>query len=157
MLLKDMFALAEGLGEAKNRQDVEDALRFMHDDIVLYSPAWGTIARGKPANRVVLTRFFQNYPDYTVAFDGYVGDEHTFVGWGTVRMTMAQAASDAKGLKPNGRRIEMPVSIRMTFKEGLIAEEHFLCDLAQVAAQSGVSVDAVRQNVFGAPRVLEAT
>lgn len=150
MLLQDMFALAAGLGEAKNRQDVEAALRFMHDDIVLHSPAWGTVARGKAENRAVLTHFFRDYPDYHVSFDGYVGDEKTFVGWGTVRMTMAADASDARGLTPNGRRVEIPVYIRMTFRDGLIAEEHFHCDLAQIAAQSGVSVDAVRRNVFGA-------
>ena len=35
----------------------------------------------------------------------------------------------------------LPVSIRMTFKDGIIATEHFICDLAQVAAQSGISID----------------
>lgn len=149
MQLNDMYALAAGLGEAKNRQNVEDALRFMHDDIVLHSPAWGLVATGKQENREVLTHFFHDYPDYHVSFDGYVGDETTFVGWGTVRMTMAQHASDAKGLTPNGQRIAIPVYIRMTFKDGLIAEEYFHCDLAQIAAQSGVSVDAVRRNIFG--------
>lgn len=155
MVLEEMFALAAGLGDAKNSQDVEGALRFMHDDIVLHSPAWGTVARGKQENRLVLTRFFSNYPDYTVRFDGYVGDDETFVGWGKVRMTMSPAATDASGLTPNGRRIELPVYIRMTFRDGLIAEEHFHCDLAQIAAQSGVSVDAVRRNVFGPTDVVE--
>ena len=156
MLIKDMYALAAGLGEAKNRQNVEDALSFMHEDIVLYSPAWGLVARGKQQNGEVLTHFFNDYPDYNVSFDGYVGDAETFVGWGTVRMTVSPHASDANGLTPNGKRIEIPVYIRMTFKDGLIAEEHFLCDLAQIAAQSGVSVDAVRRNVFGNADVAEA-
>lgn len=152
-----MYALAAGLGEAKNRQNVEDALRFMHDDIVLFSPAWGVVARGKAENCEVLTHFFHNYPDYHVTFEGYVGDGDTFVGWGTVHMTMAAHASDANGLTPNGKRVEIPVSIRMTFREGLIATEHFLCDLAQIAVQSGVSVDAVSRNVFGAPAVNAAS
>lgn len=149
MQLQGMYGLAAGLGEAKNRQNVDDALRFMHEDIVLYSPAWGTVARGKAENREVLTQFFNDYPDYNVSFDGYLGDTETFVGWGRVRMTMSASASDARGLTPNGRRIEIPVYIRMTFRDGLIAEEHFHCDLAQIAAQSGVSIDAVRRNVFG--------
>jgi predicted ester cyclase len=147
---QDMYALAASLGEAKNRQNVGDALTFMHDDIVLESPAWGVVARGKQENNEVLTHFFNDYPDYNVAFEGHVADETSFVGWGTVRMTMSAHASDARGLTPNGRRVEVPVTIRMTFRDGLIATEHFLCDLAQIAAQSGVSVDAVRANIFGA-------
>ena len=31
MTTEDMYALAAGLGEAKNRQNVEDALTFMHE------------------------------------------------------------------------------------------------------------------------------
>lgn len=42
------------------------------------------------------------------------------------------------------------VSIRMPFKDGLIATEHFICDQAPVAAQSGISIDGMWRNVFGA-------
>jgi len=152
----DMYALAAGLGEAKNRQNVPDALSFMHDDIVLHSPAWGTVARGKAVNRAVLDRFFQGYPDYHVGFEGWLADAETFVGWGMVRMTMSPDARDAGGQTPNGRLVEVPVTIRMTFRDGLIATEHFFCDLAQIAAQSGVSIDAVHRNVFGPPAAAAA-
>jgi len=145
-----MYALAAGLGEAKNRQDVAAALTFMHDDMELTSPAWGAVARGKAQNAALLTHFFNNYPDYNVSFEGYVADEKQFVGWGTVRMTMAAEASDAKGMTPNGQLITLPVTIRMTFKDDLIATEHFMCDLAQIAAQSGISIDLMWSNVFGA-------
>lgn len=146
-----MYELAAGLGAAKNRQDVAAALAFMHDDIELISPAWGATARGKEENAALLTHFFANYPDYNVSFEGYVADEEHFVGWGTVRMTMAAAAGDAKGMSPNGRLITIPVTIRMTFKDDLIATEYFLCDLAQIAAQSGISVDGMWANIFGKP------
>lgn len=149
MTPKRMYELATGLGVAKNRQDVAAALAFMHDDIELHSPAWGVIARGKAENAAVLTHFFADYPDYEVRFDGHVADAENFVGWGTVRMTMAQTASDAKFMVPNGRRITLPVMIRMTFKNDLIATEHFLCDLAQIALQSGISVDGIVHNIFG--------
>ncbi len=144
-----MYELAYELGVAKNRQDVAAALAFMHDDIELSSPAWGAIARGKEENAALLTHFFANYPDYEVTFEGHVADGERFVGWGTVRMTMAVDASDAKGMTPNGRRIAIPVTIRMTFRDDLIATEHFMCDLAQIAAQSGISIDGVWKNVFG--------
>ena len=145
-----MYELATGLGAAKNRQDVAAALTFMHDRFELTSPAWGAVARGKEENAVLLAQFFAAYPDYEVRFEGHVaGDEH-FVGWGTVRMTMAADAADAKGMSPNGRRITIPVTIRMSFEDDLIASEHFMCDLAQIAAQSGISVDGMWNNVFGA-------
>ena len=71
-----MRRLAVDLGEAKNRQNVEDALKFMHDDIVLESPAWGLVARGKDENRNALNRFFTDYPDYNVTFDhGLIASE----------------------------------------------------------------------------------
>ena len=146
METKRMFELATALGEAKNRQNVVDALKFMHEDIVLYSPAWGVVARGKAENTEVLHHFFHDFPDYNVSFDSYVGDGENFVGWGTVRMTMANHAYD---VAPNGQRVEIPVFIRMTFKDDLIASEYFMCDLAEICAQSGVSIDAVRQEVFG--------
>lgn len=144
-----MYELASALGEAKNRQDVGDALALMHPDMTLYSTAWGTVAQGKEANAAVLRHFFSSYPDYNVVLEGHVAGPETFVGWGTVRMTMAPGARDAGELLPNGKRVELPVHIRMTFKDDLILTEHFACDLAQIAAQSGLSIDAVYANVFG--------
>ena len=150
MTPQDMAALATGLGEAKSRQNVEDALRFLHPDMVLHSPAWGVVARGIAENRQVLTHFFASYPDYSVSFEGSVTDAETLFGWGTASMTMAATAPDARGMTPNGRRITLPVTIRMTFRDGLIASEHFHCDLAQIAARSGISIDGMWKNVFGA-------
>lgn len=143
-----MYRLAADLGEAKNRQNVEDALKFMHDDIVLESPAWGLVAKGKDENRNVLTSFFDDYPDYNVTFDHYLADDQHFVGWGPVRMTMAAGAHDAAGQTPNGTRMELPVTIRMTFKDGLIASEVFSCDLMQIALQSGIDPNAMAKAVF---------
>jgi len=147
----EMYALALSLAEAKNRQDVEEALKFLHKDMVLHSPAWGAVARGIEENRQLLTHFFNSYPDYTVAFDDHLTNEGTLFGWGIVKMTMSPNASDARGMTPNGKRITLPVTIRMTFKDGLIATEHFSCDLAQIATQSGISIDGMWKNVFGTP------
>ena len=147
---EEMYQLAADLGEAKNRQNVEDALAFMHDDILLEAPSWGAIARGKEENRQVLSHLFFNYPDYHISFDHYLADDTHFIGWGLVRMTMAPNASDAGGHTPNGKRIELPVTIRMTFKDGLIASEYFACDLMQIALQSSVPADAVADAVFSA-------
>ena len=39
--------------------------------------------------------------------------------------------------------------IQFAFKDGLIAGERFVFDLAELCAQSGVSTDTVRQKLFG--------
>ena len=141
MTADEMFGLAAGLGAAKGRQHVADALQFMHEDMVLTSPAWGTHAKGKAENREALTRFFKNFPDYSISLDGHLADQTHLVCWGTVRMTMAQGTF---GLSPNGRRIETPAFLRFTFRDRLIASEYFMVDLAAICSQSGVSTDAVQ-------------
>lgn len=141
MTADEMFQLAAGLGEAKGRQHVADALAFLHEDMVLTSPAWGTCAKGKRQNGEVLTRFFTDFPDYSVSLDSHMADETHLVCWGIVRMTMAEGAY---GLSPNGKRVEVPAFLRFTFKDGLIASEYFMVDLAAICLQSGVSTDAVQ-------------
>jgi predicted ester cyclase len=141
LLAEEKLQLAVGLGEAKGRQNIDDALGFMHDEVVLISPAWGTVARGKAQNAKVLRRFFRDFPDYSIALDGHVADDRHLVCWGVIRMTMAPGAY---GLRPNGRRFETPAFLRFTFEGGLIATEYFMVDLSAICAQSGVSTDAVR-------------
>jgi predicted ester cyclase len=153
MRTERMFELAAGLGEAKGRQDVAGALRFMHDDIVLSSPAWGLVARGKAENAAVLGHFFHDFPDYGIDLEGHLGDGRHLLCWGTVRMTMRPGAY---GLSPNGRRVEIPAFIRFTFRDDLIASEYFMVDLAEICRQSGVSTDAVQRAVFGAATAVAA-
>lgn len=49
-----MFELAQALAVAKSRQDLPAALRLLHADMVLESPAFGTTARGSVENLSVL-------------------------------------------------------------------------------------------------------
>ncbi len=65
-----MFALAQALAVAKSRQDIPAALKVLHPDMVLETPAFGTTARGLAENERVLTRFFTSFPDYDVALEG---------------------------------------------------------------------------------------
>jgi predicted ester cyclase len=142
-----MFELAHGLAVAKSRQDVPAALRLLHPQVLLESPAFGTRACGPAENERALTRFFASFPDYDVALYGHADDGETLVCWGTARMTMT---GDRFGVVPNGRRAELPVFIQFTFKDDLIASERFFLDLSELCAQSGVSTDALRQKLSGA-------
>jgi len=153
MRTQRMFELARRLGEAKGRQNVADALCFMNDDIVLSSPAWGLVARGKAENAQVLGHFFHDFPDYRIDLEGHLGDGAYLLCWGTVRMTMRPGAY---GVSPNGRRVKIPAFIRFTFEDDLIASEYFMVDLAEICRQSGVSTDAVQRAVFGGATAIAA-
>ncbi|WP_222853998.1 ester cyclase [Fodinicola acaciae] len=147
MDIERMFELAQALAVAKSRGDVSAAVRLMHDDMVLVTPAFGTQASGRAANARVLTGFFSTFPDYDVALEGHASDGETLVCWGRARMTMT---GDRFGVVPNGRRVELPVFIQFSFNDDLIAGERFHFDLSELCAQSGVSTDAVRRHIFGA-------
>ncbi|MFD8708114.1 ester cyclase [Kitasatospora sp. NPDC059648] len=146
MNTRQMFELAQALAHAKSRQDLSAALQLLHQDVLLESPPFGTRARGLPDNERALARFFASFPDYEVTLDGHAGNDDTLACWGTARMTMT---GDRFGVTPNGRRAELPVFLRFTFADGLIAGERFFLDLAELCAQSGVSTDQVRHTLLG--------
>ena len=150
-----MFELAQALAVAKSRQDVSAALKVLHPDMLLESPAFGTRASGLAENEMVLSRFFGSFPDYNVVLQGHAASEDTLVCWGSVQMTMT---GDRFGVVPNGKRAELPVFIQFAFKDDLILSERFFFDLSELCAQSGVSTDAVRRKMFGdtVPRQLAA-
>ena len=141
-----MYELAQALAVAKSRQDLPAAMAVLHPDVVLEVPAFGTAVRGAAANERVLTRFFRSFPDYGVELDGRATDGASLVCWGTARMTMT---GDRFGVQPIGVRAALPVFLRFTFADDLIAGEQFFFDLAELCAQSGVSTDAVRRRLFG--------
>lgn len=149
-----MFELAEKLAIAKSRQDVPAALKVLHPDIVLETPAFGTRVQGLVENERILTRFFRSFPDYYVTLEGHANSGDTLVCWGTARMTMT---GDRFGGVPNGRRAELPVFITFAFRDDKIAHERFVFDLSELCAQSGVSTDAVRRKLFGGASFAGAT
>jgi predicted ester cyclase len=140
-----MLELVRALAEAKSRRDLSAALQVQHADMVLESPAFGALARGLEENERALARFFKTFPDYDVVLDGHAANANDFVCWGTVRMTMV---GERFGVTASGRRAVLPVFMRFTFKDDLIASEYFLIDLATLCAQAGVSTDAVRAKLF---------
>lgn len=142
----DMLALVTKLADAKSRQDVDEALRVCHADMLLETPALRSVARGTEENRAALRRFFTAFPDYEVALDRHIVDDGVMVCWGTARMTMTGSRF---GAQPSGRRATLPVIIEFGFRDGLIAHERFHYDLSVLCAESGVSTDAVRTTLFG--------
>jgi predicted ester cyclase len=142
-----MFQLAQALALAKSHQDVPAALKLLHPTMLLESPAFGTRAQGLLENEQVLKRFFASFPDYHVELHDYAANATSLVCWGNARMTMT---GERFGVTPNGAQAVLPVFIRFTFADDLIASECFFFDLASLCAQSGVSTDAVRKKLWPA-------
>ena len=125
-----MFELAQTLAAAKSRQDVTAAMKLLHRDMVLETPAFGTMARGLVENEKTLSRFFTSFPDYHVALRGHANDGDTLICWVTAQMTMT---GDRLGVVPNGRHAELPVFIQFSFKDDLIAGERFFSTFRRCA------------------------
>jgi predicted ester cyclase len=142
---RQMFGLAERLANAKSRQDIPEALKLLHSEMVLGTPCLGTRAEGLEENAAALARWFATFPDYQVDLEGHASDGASLVCWGTLAMTMT---GNRFGGMPNGKRAVLPVYIHFTFRDGLIASERFSFDLASLCAQSGVSTDAARARLF---------
>jgi SnoaL-like domain len=98
MRVDRMFALAQALAVAKSRQDVPAAVEVLHPEMVLETPAFGSLARGHAGNERALIRFFATFPDYDVDLEGHASDGETLVCWGTVRMTMTGDRFDLASL-----------------------------------------------------------
>jgi predicted ester cyclase len=140
-----MLDLARRLAEAKSRQDVATACELLHPDMLLEADAFGAVARGREQNARALTGFFASFPDYRIELEGSASGGCCLVCWGTAEMTMTGTRF---GVQPNGKRSRVPVFIRFTFKDDLIASERFFFDLSTLCAQSGVSTDRVRARLF---------
>lgn len=141
-----MYELVSGLGAAKSQQDVEKAMTFQHEEMVLHAPAFGSVTTGKDNNAATLSGFFEWFPDYHVDIHGYSGDGERLTAWGRVHMTWT---GTLLGVTPNGNRADLPVFMQFTFKDDLIASELFFIDLSELCAQSGISTDTAREHLFG--------
>src|SRR5215471_8398562 len=69
-----MFELARALAEAKSRCDLPAAMRLLHPDMRLETPAFGTDARGLAQNERVLRRFFASFEDDLIASERFFFD-----------------------------------------------------------------------------------
>jgi predicted ester cyclase len=134
------IAIVERLAAAKSRQLVDEALTLYHPEGVLLCPPFRSRAVGEAEIRRSLETFFDLLPDYVVELDGYGMDGEQLAAWGTIHMTLARTFD---GAPPNGRRVTTPVFILFAFRDDRVVWESFHFDLADVARQSGVPVDAL--------------
>ncbi|MDO8289132.1 MAG: nuclear transport factor 2 family protein [Parvibaculum sp.] len=136
----DMQTIATALAVAKSRQDIDEAMRIYHPDIVLETPPFGTVGRGADEVRAQLGIFFQIFPDYEVALENSAFAGEDMIGWGRIRVTLTGEFANRRG---NGTRAEVPVFIVFRFRDGRCIYESFNFDLASLCRQSGLPAEAL--------------
>ncbi len=136
----EMQAIVTALAIAKSRQDIDEAMRIYHPEVVLETPPFQAVGRGADEVRSQLDLFFQIFPDYEVALENsaFAGEE--MIGWGRIRVTLT---GEFAGHKANGERAEVPVFIVFRFRDGRCAYESFNFDLASLCRQCGVPANAL--------------
>ncbi|WP_038037699.1 nuclear transport factor 2 family protein [Thermorudis peleae] len=110
---------------ALNRGDIEEALRYCAEDIVLWSPGpelTGQEVHGKAQLRALLEANERYWPDTWCAIQTFIADgEHVAVEL----MTVATH---------NGRRVIQPMAAFFTVRDGLIVRQANYFDLAALIA-----------------------
>lgn len=132
-------AIVSKLASVKSRQDIKAALEIYHPDATLLCPPWQSQAQGRAQVERSLFSFFKLVPDYVVELAGHGMTGDTLCSWGNIHMTLS---ATMRGDTPNGRKVSTPVFILFRFRDGQVIWESLHFDLADVARQSGVSVDA---------------
>jgi steroid delta-isomerase-like uncharacterized protein len=130
--------------EAKSRADVDEALRWCSDDVVVHTIPFQVVVTGKAANRASFTAFFSVFPDYDVELDGMTGEGERLAGWGTLRATMRGPIGRVGA---SGKSFELPFACVWKVTDGLLAEERFFFDLHQMCEQLGLETAAVMREV----------
>jgi steroid delta-isomerase-like uncharacterized protein len=126
--------------EAKNEHDIERILALCHEDCYYETAGLGLRMDGKQALRDFYTALFSTLPDYYGEFDGTAYTDDTAVVWGRFGGTTADSFL---GLDTEpGLKIEVPVTFVCTFHDGLLTSDTGYFNVAALAAQAGISVQA---------------
>ncbi len=136
----DMERVLGAYAEAKNQHDIERILELCHEDCYYETAGLGLRMEGKEALRAFYTALFSALPDYYGEFDGTAYADGTAVVWGRFGGT---TAGSFLGLEAEaGLKIEVPVTFVCTFRDGLLATDTGYFNVAALAEQAGVSVQA---------------
>ena len=127
---------------AENRADVDGAVSTYGDDCFYEIVALGMRFEGKQGVALQYAALFYTFPDATFAIDGRAYGEDLLVEWGTFTATMK---GEFMGLAPTEKRLELPIIAIVTFRGGLMEGERVYYDIASVADQLGLDLEALRR------------
>lgn len=142
----DPLEAIAGYAAAKSCADVDGALQYCTDDVVIDTFPFQTRSVGVAETKEQLEAFFALFPDYTVQLEGLVEDGPTAVGWGAISATMSAPLGD---IPSTGRGFTVPFTCVWDTRDGLIARERFYFDLHHVCEQLGIPTETVARTLHG--------
>lgn len=126
---------------AEDAKDLEGALATYVDGCFYEVVALGLRAEGKEAVRAIYSSTLSALPDSRFAIEGEAFADGKLVAWGTFSGTMA---GPFLGQEPTGRRLNLPMIVINSFREGLMEGERICFDLATLCEQAGLDLERVR-------------
>ena len=130
----------DNLAVAKSAQNLEEALKWSHSEMVIEIPSFDAIATGKAQVRSLLEMFFKIFPDYKVSLtNSWTSEDGRIAIWGEISATLT---GNFKGHKPNGTRVTVPVFMLFGFRDQTVDYEMFYLDFGIMCRAAGVPLDA---------------
>lgn len=139
-----MRSLVRCYGSAKSEQDAGAALAVCHPSFTIDTLPFGIASRDREETAAHLAVFFETFPDYRVALEGVAVQGESVATWGSASMTLAGVGL---GVAPTGKAAEIPIACIFDFRDGLIARERFLFDLATLCRGLGVEIANVERSL----------
>jgi len=137
----DKIGVLSALAIAKSQQDIQRTMEIYHPRVVLETPSFDSVGKGREQVQRHLHGWFTRFPDYSVKLNKVVPvDDGKLASWGYISLTLT---GEFSGKRPNGERARVPVFILVDFADGMIVYEQFLFDLASVCRQCGLSADVL--------------
>jgi len=133
-------------GAAKSHQDVEAALAVCHPEFVIDTVPFGIATRGREDTAAQLGLFFSVFPDYRALGEGIASGDDGAAWWGRIALTFD---GPLLGHPPTGKHAELPAVSIFTFRDGLLAREHFQFDLGTLCEQIGLPADRLAETLRG--------
>lgn len=141
MTPEEMVTVQDEHLAAENRGDVDAAIATFGEDCFLEIVALGLKFDGKQGVALQYATLFYTFPDAVLQIDGRAFGDDVLVEWGTFSGTMK---GEFMGVRPTGRRVELPFSAVVSFKDGLMRSERAYYDIASLCDQLGIGIEEVR-------------
>lgn len=143
LCLEDKIRLVQELKKAKSAHNIEALLTLYDPDLVLEQPSLGVRINGYDELKPQLVAFSKHFPDYERNVDGFAESADMLISWGQTKVTLT---GDIAGMIPNGKKSSVMTFVIFKFKGDRIIYEGHYWDIASIARQSAVTVDAIRQS-----------
>jgi len=131
---------------AKRTHNIDALIALYHPDVVLEQRSLGIRSHGYAELRPGLVAFAKHFPDYEREFGGFAEYGDTLIAWGETKVTLT---GEFEGVKANGKRSSVMTFVMFKFQGDQIIYEGHFWDLASIARQSDVPVEAIYSYVNG--------